>query len=79
MARTPQPSVSAAELAVITELSQEVCSYLGHHERDSDAHTSALIVANWLELLYGHVVRRAEALTDGQLPLPGLSGRGGAG
>lgn len=69
MPRTPRPQTTPEELAMVCGLAQEVASYLGHDAQDSDAHTSAMIVANWLELLYRQVARRAESQLEGQLPL----------
>lgn len=34
---------------------------------DSDGHTAALILQEWLELLYVEVARRAESQVEGQL------------
>lgn len=69
MTRTPRPTVSPAELEMVVVLSQEVASYLGHDFEDSDAHTSALIVANWLELLYSQLIRHVADGVEGQLRL----------
>lgn len=69
MPRTPRPVVSPAELECVTALAQEVASYLGHSYADGDAHTSAMIVANWLELLWSQVCRRVASEIDGQLDL----------
>lgn len=69
MPRTPRPTVSPAELEMVVVLSQEVCSYLGHTYADSDAHTSALIVANWLELLYSQLIDHVASGVEGQLRL----------
>jgi len=58
--------VTAEELAVMCEHADNASYALGCLEPDGDGHTSALIVQEWLELLYAHAVRRAEYQVAGQ-------------
>lgn len=51
------------------EHAESACYALGCLDPDSDGHTAALILQEWLELLYVEVVERAESQVSGQLSL----------
>jgi hypothetical protein len=69
MSRKKRPQVSPQELAVMCEHAESACYALGCLDPDSDGHTAALILQEWLELLYVEVVERAESQVSGQLSL----------
>lgn len=63
---TPRPRVTADELAVCCQWAEDAVYALGCLDPDGDGHTSALHLQEWLELLYAHIVRRAEQQVEGQ-------------
>jgi hypothetical protein len=67
MGRPKRPQVNAAELAVMCEHAESAAYALGCLAPDGDGHTAALILQEWLELLYVEVARRAESQVEGQL------------
>jgi hypothetical protein len=71
MKRAPVISVSAEEVAVVLEFQADVVSYL--RARNEDLHgvdDAAVVVFEWLDLIYRAVCRRAEQQLAGQQSLP---------
>lgn len=71
MKRAPVISVSAEEVAVVLEFQADVVSYL--RSRNDDVHgadDAAVVVFEWLDLIYRAVCRRAEQQVSGQQSLP---------
>jgi hypothetical protein len=69
MPRIKRPTVSAEEVGMMCEHAESAVYALGCVAPDSDGHTAALVLQEWLELLYVEVARRAESQVAGQLRL----------
>jgi hypothetical protein len=69
--RPPALRVTPEELAVVLEFQADVVTHL--RARSDDCHgadDAAVIVFEWLDLMYRSVCRRAEAQLSGQQELP---------
>lgn len=67
--RAKRPQVSPAEVGFMCEHAESAAYALSCLAPDGDGHTSALILQEWLELLFVEVSRRAESQVAGQLHL----------